>query len=97
MVSKQKIFASYWKVPLTRQKADMITKYRYKNGMRDGKVWGPWPGSSLHYLEVLSTPRWEHYNIKYLGKNRVAYFGVGRTKREKEGGDLAYYLREPWS
>ncbi|KAL6228666.1 hypothetical protein BDW75DRAFT_250991 [Aspergillus navahoensis] len=67
----------------------------YKNGKRDGKVWGPWPGSSLHYLEIMSVPRWEDYEINYLKRNRFAYFGDGRTKREREGGDLAYYLREP--
>ncbi|KAH7082312.1 hypothetical protein FB567DRAFT_562120 [Paraphoma chrysanthemicola] len=67
----------------------------FKNGKQDGKVWGPWPGSSLHYLEALSVPRWEDYDIKYLRKNRFAYFGDGRTRREREGRDLAHYLKEP--
>ena len=44
---------------------------------------------------MLSTPRWEDYDIRYLKPNRFAYFGDGRTKREREGGDLAYYLSEP--
>lgn len=73
----------------------IISCVRYKNGKRFGKVWGPWPGSSLHYLETLSTPRWEDYDIKYVERNRFAYLGNGSTKRERDGGDLSYYLREP--
>jgi hypothetical protein len=68
---------------------------RYKNGKKHGKVWGPWPGSSLHYLEIMSTPRWEDYEIRYLNKNRFTYFGNGRTQRELEGRDLAHYLTKP--
>ncbi|KAI8935358.1 hypothetical protein NX059_007942 [Plenodomus lindquistii] len=67
----------------------------YKNGKRDGKVWGPWPGSSLHYFEIIGSPRWEDYEIKYRNQNRFAFFGNGRTKRQIEGGDLAYYLSQP--
>ncbi|KAF2846858.1 FAD/NAD(P)-binding domain-containing protein [Plenodomus tracheiphilus IPT5] len=64
---------------------------------RNGKVWGPWPGSSLHYLETLSTPRWEDYEISYQRRNRFTYLGNGRTTREKIGKDLAYYVQEPGS
>ncbi|EXJ84595.1 hypothetical protein A1O3_05265 [Capronia epimyces CBS 606.96] len=67
----------------------------YKNGKRDGKVWGPWPGSSLHFLELMSSPRWEDYEIQYLKGNRFDFLGNGRTQRELEGGDLAYYVKEP--
>ena len=68
---------------------------RYKNGDADGKVWGPWSGSSLHYLEVMNKPRWEDYEVTYLSRNRFDYLGNGRTILEIEGGDLAYYLSEP--
>lgn len=27
---------------------------RYKNGKVEGKAWGPWCGSSLHFLELMS-------------------------------------------
>ncbi|KAJ9630333.1 hypothetical protein H2204_008551, partial [Knufia peltigerae] len=68
----------------------------YKNGQKDGKVWGPWPGSSLHYLELMASPRWEDFDIKYLTTNRFSFLGNGRTKLEdEEGADLAYYLKEP--
>jgi hypothetical protein len=72
-----------------------VPQYRYKNGKVDGKVWGPWPGSSLHYLELMSSPRWEDFDIHYLSKNRFRFLGNGKTRLETEGGDVAYYLREP--
>ncbi|KAK5688277.1 hypothetical protein LTS10_000255 [Elasticomyces elasticus] len=65
----------------------------YKNGKRDGKVWGPYGGSSLHYLEVMSQPRWEDFDIEYMSRNRYDFLGNGSTQRELQGGDLAYYVR----
>jgi hypothetical protein len=67
----------------------------YKNGKVDGKVWGPWPGSSLHFLQMMSEPRWEDWNIKYLTPNRFQYMGNGKTEIEETGGDLSWYIREP--
>ncbi|OAP58400.1 hypothetical protein AYL99_07490 [Fonsecaea erecta] len=67
----------------------------YKNGKADGKVWGPWPGSSLSYLELMSQPRWEDWDFTYLARNRFQFLGRGKTEREVKGGDLAYYLTEP--
>ncbi|OAL56021.1 FAD/NAD(P)-binding domain-containing protein [Pyrenochaeta sp. DS3sAY3a] len=67
----------------------------YKNGNVDGKVWGPWPGSSLHYLELMSEPRWEDWEIEYTSKNRFAFLGNGKSSVEANKGDLAHYLREP--
>lgn len=67
----------------------------YKLGQVDGKVWGPWPGSAVHFLEAMDYPRWEDWNIKYTSKNRFAYFGNGKTSREESGGDLTWYLTEP--
>jgi hypothetical protein len=73
-----------------------VDLHRYKNGQKEGKVWGPWPGSSLHYLEVMSSPRWEDFDIEYLSANRFSFLGNGRAKiEEEEGADLAYYLSEP--
>jgi hypothetical protein len=43
----------------------------------------------------MSMPRWEDYEIQYLSRNRYEYFGNGKTLRQVEGGDLAYYLSEP--
>nr|AFO67568.1 putative FAD-containing monooxygenase [Epichloe inebrians] len=36
----------------------------YKSG-RDGKITALWPGSSLHYMQVLAEDRWEDYNWVY--------------------------------
>ncbi|KAJ9646718.1 hypothetical protein H2204_000410 [Knufia peltigerae] len=66
----------------------------YKLGKRDGKVFGPWPGSSIHFIEAMSRPRWEDYDYEYIKDNRFNYFGRGMTIRESKHGDLAYYLRE---
>lgn len=71
-----------------------LTWNRYKNGTVNGRVWGPWPGSSLHFMEVMSEPRWEDYNFEYLKGNRFSYFGHGKTHREMIGGDLSFYLSE---
>ncbi|KIW84799.1 hypothetical protein Z517_00187 [Fonsecaea pedrosoi CBS 271.37] len=67
----------------------------YKNGTIDGTVWGPWPGSAVHFLELITTPRWEDFNFKYRSSNRFEFLGRGRTARELEGGDLAWYLDQP--
>lgn len=69
--------------------------YRYKNAKVEGKVWGPWPGSSLHFLEFMSEPRWEDWEIEYKTGNRFQYLGRGKTQRETvDGADLAWYLTE---
>ena len=62
--------------------------FRYKNGKVDGKISSSWPGSSVHFLELMSNPRWEDWNIKYLSPNRFAFLGNGRTEREENGDDL---------
>lgn len=75
--------------------ANRVLNNRYKNGKVDGKVWGPYSGSSLHYLELMSTPRWEDFDFQYISRNRYDFLGNGKTRRELEGGDLAYYVSEP--
>ncbi|EYB27148.1 hypothetical protein FG05_12594 [Fusarium graminearum] len=67
----------------------------YKNSKNDNLVTGPWCGSIWHYKEALENPRWEGYKTKYLGKNRFAYFGNGRTVPELRGESMATkYLNE---
>jgi hypothetical protein len=68
---------------------------RYKNGKIKGKVWGPWCGSSIQFLELMSSPRWEDFDIEYLTHNRFQYMGSGKSLKEDSGGDLAYYLTQP--
>jgi len=45
-------------------------------------------------MEIMARPRWEDYNFQYLKSNRFNYFGIGKTMREMNGGDLSYYLSE---
>lgn len=63
----------------------------------NGKVRALWPGSSLHYREVLESNRWEDFNWRYKG-NRFAYWGQGFSAVESLGktadGDLAYYMEK---
>jgi hydroxyversicolorone monooxygenase len=61
-----------------------------------GRVNAIWPGSSLHYIEAIRQPRYEDYEIRYMGparKNRWAYLGMGTTRESVEvGSDLSPYL-----
>ncbi|KIW12770.1 hypothetical protein PV08_07957 [Exophiala spinifera] len=67
----------------------------YKNGKSDGPVIGPWIGSTWHYEEALREPRFEDYQIHYLGRNRFAYLGDGRTIGEVEGVDMSAKITQP--
>ncbi len=78
----------------------------YKAQRTGGRVY-LWPGSLLHHLKTLKTPRFEHYDIRYHDDNIWAFLGNGRTDlelvAEVEGLDkmvLAPYIRNddvPWS
>jgi hypothetical protein len=63
---------------------------------RNGKITALWPGSSLHYREVLESNRWEDFSWKYK-RNRFAYWGKGFSQIEApenaESADLAYYMK----
>lgn len=73
----------------------------YKGGRADGKVIGIWPGSSLHYYETISEPRYEDYDFVYDSRNMWNFLGNGWTQLEKDdvenGGknDLSFYLAKP--
>ncbi|EXJ86699.1 hypothetical protein A1O3_03652 [Capronia epimyces CBS 606.96] len=41
----------------------------YKNP-DTGKVFAIWPGSSLHYMQTIGTPRYEDYHVTYHDTNR---------------------------
>ncbi|EXK29642.1 hypothetical protein FOXG_11810 [Fusarium oxysporum f. sp. lycopersici 4287] len=47
----------------------------YKQGT-NGKVTGLWPGSSLHYIQVLAENRWEDYEWTHESE-RYSYWGHG--------------------
>lgn len=67
----------------------------YKSGSAFGKVAALWPGSTLHYLEALRTPKYEDWTYQYQpNTNPWAYLGNGHSSAEKRvGGDLSYYIR----
>jgi len=64
----------------------------YKN--KDGRITAVWPGSALHYQDVVRHPRWEDWNIKYMNKhNMFAYLGLGFTMAERDpNADKAPYM-----
>lgn len=73
--------------------ADANCRSWYKNN-ETGRVNAVWPGSSLHYCEMVEVPRYEDYNIKYESKdNMFAFMGLGFTRNQvTEGGDLSPYM-----
>lgn len=64
----------------------------------NGKVSGLWPGSTLHCLEALRSPRWEDFEYSYGDDenleecNRLAFLGNGWSKNGLEGQHMAWYL-----
>ncbi|KAF2239816.1 FAD/NAD(P)-binding domain-containing protein [Viridothelium virens] len=73
----------------------------YKGGRAEGKVIGIWPGSSLHYYETISEPRYEDYEYVHHSRNMWNFLGNGSTQLEADddenGGknDLSFYLTKP--
>ncbi|KAK4499757.1 hypothetical protein PRZ48_007943 [Zasmidium cellare] len=67
----------------------------YKNN-ETGRVNAVWPGSSLHYCEMIETPRYEDFDIKYENPaNMFAFMGLGFTRNQvAENGDLAPYMND---
>ncbi|KAH8705823.1 hypothetical protein BGW36DRAFT_18418 [Talaromyces proteolyticus] len=64
----------------------------YKNP-ETGKVFAIWPGSSLHYMQTISSPRWEDYNITYHYENPWAHLGFGFTLEDRDpNASTAPYL-----
>jgi hydroxyversicolorone monooxygenase len=66
----------------------------YKNN-ETGRVNAVWPGSSLHYIEAIRTPRYEDFDIEYLGagkQNMWAFLGMGTVKALVNKEDVSPYL-----
>ncbi|KAI1817436.1 hypothetical protein GGS20DRAFT_533207 [Poronia punctata] len=53
-----------------------------------------WPGSRLHFIDIMLHPRWEDYDWEYLMGNRFSYWGNGFTMADAdvEGTDKAWYI-----
>ncbi|CZR54180.1 related to monooxigenase [Phialocephala subalpina] len=66
--------------------------YRSDGGKGD-RVTGLWPGSTLHCLETLRSPRWEDFEFESKEENRLRWLGNGWSVTQLEGGgDSAWYL-----
>lgn len=66
----------------------------YRNN-ETGRVNAVWPGSSLHYIKTIETPRWEDFEIRRLGpalQNPFAFLGMGFSKDDVEGADYSPYI-----
>ncbi|KIW15131.1 hypothetical protein PV08_07918 [Exophiala spinifera] len=50
------------------------------------------PGTRLVFFDVLSSPRFEDYEIEYQSGNPFNWLGNGFALCEFNGGDLSYYL-----
>lgn len=65
----------------------------YKNP-KSGKITALWPGSTPHYMEALTHPRYDDFHVKYQG-NRFAYLGNGFSQTELNPTiDPTYYIRD---
>ncbi|KAI9733512.1 MAG: hypothetical protein M1818_007260 [Claussenomyces sp. TS43310] len=66
----------------------------YKNP-ETGKVFAIWPGSSLHFMQTICTPRYEDYHINYHDGNPWAHLGYGFTVEDRQPElSTAPYLNE---
>ncbi|KAF2221482.1 hypothetical protein BDZ85DRAFT_17740 [Elsinoe ampelina] len=61
----------------------------YKNN-ETGRVKAVWPGSSLHYMKAVETPRWEDFEIEYKHEKPWAALGMGWTLENCAGLGNAY-------
>lgn len=66
---------------------------------KNGRVTGLWPGSTLHCLEALRSPRWEDFEWETRedkggngGENRLGWLGNGWSVTQLGEGDPAWYL-----
>ncbi|KAF2714425.1 FAD/NAD(P)-binding domain-containing protein [Pleomassaria siparia CBS 279.74] len=63
----------------------------FKQGKTDGQA-AIWPGSRLHFLEMLKQPRFEDFDIVSWDSNLFAFMGNGFETREFDGRDITGYL-----
>ena len=63
----------------------------FKQGKTDGQA-AIWPGSRLHFLELMKQPRFEDFEIEYWDENMFVFMGNGFEMREFDGRDLTNYL-----
>lgn len=68
--------------------------YRTQGGTGDW-ICGLWPGSTVHALETLRSPRWEDFDYTSVDgdkANFMRWLGNGRSETQEPGGDPSYYI-----
>lgn len=69
----------------------------FKMGKTHGPVTAIYPGSRLHYFEMLKNVRFEDYEITYRSENRFQFMGNGYTLTELDpNGDPVWYFDDPF-
>lgn len=63
----------------------------FKKGDPNGRL-TMYPGSRVHFFELLENPRYENYEIKYMSKNQWEFLGNGFHVREFDGRDTTYWM-----
>jgi len=64
----------------------------FKDGKKDGQL-TIYPGSRLHFMQLLEDPRYEDYEIEYVDRmNMFSFLGNGFATREFDGRDITNYL-----
>lgn len=83
-----------------RQHADLFLKRTawtspcrswFKQGRTDGQA-AIYPGSRLHFFDLMAAPRYEDFDIEYCNDNRFSFLGNGFATREFDGRDITHYL-----
>ncbi|PSN63199.1 cyclohexanone monooxygenase [Corynespora cassiicola Philippines] len=70
----------------------------FKNGKTHGPVTAIYPGSRLHFFELLKHVRWEDYDLTYRTGNRFQFLGNGFTYTEQNpDGDPVWYFDDEFT
>ncbi len=63
----------------------------FKQGDPNGSL-TMYPGSRVHFFELLATPRYEDYDIEYASANQWHFLGNGFALREFDGRDTSFWM-----
>ena len=80
---------------------DNCSSWYKSRGGRGDRITGVWPGSALHAMETLRSPRWEDFDYVYDGDrngtetNRLAWLGDGWSIAQVDPGQAepAHFLQ----
>uniref|UniRef100_A0A8H7K9T6 FAD/NAD(P)-binding domain-containing protein n=1 Tax=Bionectria ochroleuca TaxID=29856 RepID=A0A8H7K9T6_BIOOC len=80
---------------------DECNSWYKKKTSKGDRIIGIWPGSALHAMETLRSPRWEDFDYTFEedtdeeSGNRLAWLGDGWSapQVDEDAGDLAYFIQ----